>query len=67
LSFPCHAAIYEHANVGDMAQIRRVVESEAGEILALGNENCIKAAGRDLSDDEWIDGFCSCGTITVGR
>lgn len=47
-----HAAIYEHANVGDMAQIRRVVESEAGEVLALWNENCIEAAGRDLSDDE---------------
>lgn len=50
-----------------MARIRKMMESEAGEALALWNENCIEAAGRDLSDDEWIDGFCFCGTITVGR
>jgi hypothetical protein len=35
-----------------MPQIRKMMESEAGQVLALWNENCIEAAGRRLSDDE---------------
>ena len=35
-----------------MAQIRKMMESEAGQVLALWNENCVEAAGRSLSDSE---------------
>jgi ribosomal protein S18 acetylase RimI-like enzyme len=35
-----------------MARIRKVAESEAGEVLAMWNENCVEAAGRGLSDGE---------------
>jgi GNAT superfamily N-acetyltransferase len=38
-----------------MAQIRRMLECEAGEVLALWNENCIEAAGRSLSGNESAD------------
>jgi hypothetical protein len=29
-----------------MTQISKMMQSEAGEVLALWNENCIEAAGR---------------------
>ena len=35
-----------------MARIRKMAESEAGEVLAMWNENCVEAAGRGLSDGE---------------
>jgi len=35
-----------------MAQIRKMMESETGQVLALWNENCVEAAGRSLSDSE---------------
>ena len=38
-----------------MAQIRKMTESEAGQVLALWSENCVEAAGRSLSDDESVN------------
>jgi len=35
-----------------MAQIRKMMESEARQVLALWDENCIEAASRSLSDEE---------------
>jgi len=35
-----------------MAQIRKMMESEAGQVLALWNENCVETAGRSLWDGE---------------
>jgi len=35
-----------------MARIRKMAESEAGEVLAMWNENCVEVADRGLSGDE---------------
>jgi len=35
-----------------MALVRKMTESEARQILALWNENCLEAAGHGLPDDE---------------